>query len=76
MEQLMNQIRGSRVGSKNHTQVQTVSSCLDSNSYEAQITGLFVPWLIEEVPDEKWSTLQEKLGCIVRNIISGRRERQ
>jgi hypothetical protein len=45
---------------------------LSPNNLEAQITALFAPWLVEDVPEEKWATLQEKLDRIVRGIISGK----
>jgi len=65
-------ILGSRVGSRSFTTAKTESPCLDANAYEVLITNLFVPWLIEEIPDGKWATLQKELGCIVRDIISRR----
>jgi len=66
--------QGSRVGSKNHRWMEMDSSYMNPLSYEAKITDLFVPWLIDEVPDGAWSTLQEKLGRIVRDIISGNKK--
>jgi len=48
------------------------SPYLNLNAYEAQITGLFLPFLTEGIPDNKWQTLTKKLGCIVRDIITGK----
>ena len=58
----MNIIQGTR----------TESPYLDSNAYEAQITGLFAPFLTDRIPEQKWQTLTEKLGCIIRDIIAGK----
>jgi len=65
-------ISGTRIGSKGHRPAQTEPLHLSPNNLEAQITALFAPWLVEDVPEEKWATLQEKLDRIVRGIISGK----
>jgi hypothetical protein len=48
------------------------SPCLDSDAYEARITGLFAPFLTDGIPEKRWQTVTEKLGCIVRDIIAGK----
>jgi hypothetical protein len=44
----------------------------NTTAYEASITSLFVPWIIDNIPEGAWQTLQGKLGDIVRGIISGK----
>jgi hypothetical protein len=44
----------------------------NTTAYEASITSLFVPWIIDNIPEGAWVTLQGKLGDIVRGIISER----
>jgi len=61
---------GSRANSKELVHVQTDVSQSDPVLYEIRITKLFLPWLIEEIPDQKWQSLQEKLGMIIREIVS------
>jgi len=68
----MDTIGGSRIGSKSYRAVKIESSYLSPNNYEAQITALFSPWLVEDIPEDKWATLQGELDCIVRGIISGK----
>jgi len=73
MEQAV-KLRGSRVNSRdNVSPAQAESSYISYDFYEAEITNLFVPWLIEEVPDGAWQTLQAKLDQTVRNIVSGKK---
>jgi hypothetical protein len=65
-------VPGSRANSRNHTVEQAESSQHDRTLYEALVTNLFVPWLVEEVPDPAWTTLQEKLGLLIREMLSGK----
>jgi len=75
MEQTVN-IRGSSVNSRDNVQAQEEKAFSSTTFYEAQITSLFIPWLIAEIPDEKWQTLQAKLCQTVRDIVSGKRSKQ
>ena len=58
----MKQPVSSRTTSQDHPQAQAESFSPGANFYEAKITDLFLPWLVDEVPDGAWQTLQEKLG--------------
>jgi hypothetical protein len=66
----MDIIAGEKVNSKGYCVVpnQAVSPRLDVSSYEAKISDLFMPWLVEEIPDSRWVTLQKNLGLIIRDI--------
>jgi len=69
----MDTMPGSRTTSRGFTAVKAESSCFDANAYEAVITSLFEPWIITEIPDGAWQTLQKRLGMIVRDMLSGKR---
>jgi hypothetical protein len=61
---------GSRVNSKNYRPVKKdLSSSENLTFYEGLITALFLPWLVDEIPDGKWQTLQAKLKSIIIKII-------
>ena len=71
----MDIITGSHVGSRDFTTIKAELSHRDPTHFEAAITALFTPWIVTEVPDGAWQTLQEKLSSIVRDMLSGRKER-
>ena len=71
----MDPIPGSRVNSKNFTTVKVESSYQDPTHFEAEITAIFEPWIIAGIPDTTWQSVQEKLGGIVRDMLSGRKVR-
>jgi hypothetical protein len=68
----MDMIRGERAGSKGHRPMRTDITSPNTTAYEAIITSLFVPWIIDNIPEGSWQKLQEKLGYIIRGIISGK----
>jgi hypothetical protein len=68
----MDTMRGTRVGSKDYTPNSEKNTYIDPTIFEGRITDLFTPYLIEEIPDGAWQTLQEKLGCIIRGIRCGK----
>lgn len=70
MERVVSTIRGERIGSKAVRPMRTEPTSFDINAYEASITNLFVPWLVEDIPDGAWQTLQKKLCEIIRGIKS------
>lgn len=66
-------IAGTRETLKDHIQAQSDVFVFDAADYEGCITSLFIPWLIDEIPDSKWQTLQQKLKIIILKIISNGR---
>jgi len=66
----MDNIQGARITSKNYRPAQADVFALDVTFYEACITNLFLPWLVDEIPDGAWQILQEKLKKIIQKIIS------
>ena len=67
--------KGVRVNSKRRLKTQSEVDILDSKSastyYEATITMLFLPWIIDEIPDGKWQTLLKNLRIIIGEMLSG-----
>ena len=66
-------MRGAKENSQHPTPIQAETLQSDPTFYEGIITMLFSPFLIEEIPDGQWQTLQDKLGRIVREIIAKRK---
>jgi hypothetical protein len=66
----MDNVQGARTTSKNYRPAQADVSALDATFYEARITNLFIPWLVDEISDGAWQILQEKLKKIIQKIIS------
>lgn len=68
----MNSFIGTRANSKRRSPARTEAAAPDYDSayYETAITMLFLPWLVKEIPDGKWQTLQNKLGCLIRELLS------
>jgi len=61
---------GTRVNSiKSASIQQTDKSTFDLTYYEGFITRLFAPWLVKEIPEGKWQSLQEKLSRTIREIL-------
>ena len=58
---------GTRVNSKKP--IQGDSTFCNISYFEGFITNLFLPWLVEEIPDRSWQTLQERLSSIIKKII-------
>jgi hypothetical protein len=67
-------LSGSRIDSRD-TALKAESPYHDPAAYESVITSLFTPWIVTSIPDSAWQTLQEKLGRIVRDMLSGKKER-
>ncbi|MCL2007408.1 MAG: hypothetical protein FWG77_04920 [Treponema sp.] len=67
----VNKQGGQRASSKGHRTAQTESPS-NTTGIEARITCLFLPWLIEDIPDVIWQTLQKNLGCIIKEVVSTR----
>jgi len=65
----MDIFQGARVGSQK-VHVQADVSAFDIAFYEGCITNLFLPWIIDEIPDDKWQTLQKKLKLILLKMLS------
>ena len=65
----METMTGTRVNSQRRIPVQD-DFYADSTYYESIITRLFTPFLVTEISDYSWQKLQEKLGRIIREIIS------
>ena len=65
-------VGGLRASSKGHRTTQVEPPGHNTTSIEARITSLFMPWLIEDIPDETWQTLQNSLGCIIKEMGSTR----
>jgi len=66
-------IQGARANSQQPVPIQMEMLLSDPTFYEGSITMLFSPFLIDEIPDGQWQTLQDKLGRIVREIIAKRK---
>jgi len=66
----MNIVSGTRATSKRHIRVQADTTACDATFYEGCITNIFLPWLVEEIPDSAWQTLQKKLMIIILKILS------
>jgi hypothetical protein len=64
--------RGTKAKSEKLTPVQADILQSDHTLYEGKITMLFTPWIVSRIPDAAWQTLQEKLGYIVREMLSVR----
>jgi len=65
----MNIVSGTRATSKRHIQLQADSPISDTAFYESCITNIFLPWLVEEIPDGAWQTLQKNLNIIILKIL-------
>jgi hypothetical protein len=64
--------RGCRVNSRRLIPVKPDFSHTDHTFYEGNITKLFSPWLVKNIPDPTWQTLTKKLGFLVREMLSKR----
>jgi len=63
-------IAGARVTSQCHVKVQAANELtFDTAFYEASITSLFIPYLIQDIPEIKWLKLQDKLKSLIKSII-------
>jgi hypothetical protein len=67
-------MQGRRAGSDVHGEYCTDSENTSraTNTYESVITGLFIPYLNEDIPDPAWQTLEKKLCGIIRDMLAGR----
>jgi len=72
----MNILSGQRATSKGHTQLQTEPPICDTAFFESCITNIFSPWLIEEIPDGAWQTLQRELNIIILKILLNRKDKK
>jgi hypothetical protein len=60
---------GTRVNSRRYEPAtQAVPDSLDRAYYEGIITRLFIPWIVKDIPENKWQTLQEKLGRVIYEL--------
>jgi hypothetical protein len=65
----MNIVSGKRATSKRQIRLQADPPVSDTAFFEGCITNIFSPWLIEEIPDGAWQTLQRELNIIIKNLI-------
>jgi len=69
----MNIVPGTRATSKGYVRMKTDTSVFDVALYEARITNIFLPWLVETIPDGAWQTLQGRLrNMIVKIFLNGK----
>jgi len=54
---------------KNYIRVQAADELpFDATFYEGSITSVFLPWLVETIPDKEWNKLQNQLKVIISEI--------
>jgi len=69
----MNIPAGARATSKNCPAQAVRLTCdpgfLDTAYFEGCITNIFLPYLIDEIPEGAWQILQGKLNSIIHKIL-------